>query len=293
MRILIAGGSGFIGSYLTKRFTQEGFQVSIVSRNPADVSWNEDDLINALQNSDVLINLAGRSINCRHTKTNKAAIVESRIATVHALGNALAKCSKLPHCWINASATAIYSSNNHYANTEHNFVPGHGFLAETVDLWEYTFFSHALPKVRQVALRTSVVLGQNGGAFKPLLTLAKFGFGGAVAAGSQFFSWIHVEDYYRIVRFCIQNQSIEGPIIVSSPKPLPQAHFMSLIRKVLKMFIGLPAPSFAVKIGAFLMGTEASLLIDPVNVYPKVLIDAGFSFEFSDAQQALSNLINK
>jgi len=293
MNILIAGGSGFIGSYLTNRFLQEGFQVQIISRKPGDVSWNDDDLVRAIEWSDVLINLAGRSINCRHTAANKADIVESRLWAVSKLGAALAKAIQLPRLWINASASAFYAGDNLQTNSEFNYEPGSGFLAETVNLWEYTFFSFALPEFRQVALRTSVVLGPNGGAFKPLLNLTKLGLGGAIGSGKQFFSWIHIEDYFRIILFCIQNPTISGAINTSSPNPLPQAHLMKAFRELANVPIGLPAPEFAVKMGAFLMGTEASLLLDPVNIFPKVLVDNGFKFKYPDAKAALKDLISK
>lgn len=293
MKILIAGGSGFIGSYLTKRFLQDGHQVNIVSRNAGDISWHEDDLIKALETTDVLINLAGRSINCRHTSANKAAIVESRLWAVSKLGCALAKCTRLPHIWINASATAIYEGSNTHTNTELDFVPGVGFLADTVNLWEYTFFSFALPEYRQVALRTSVVLGRNGGAFKPLSMLTKLGLGGAVGSGEQLFSWLHIEDYYQVVLHCVHTDSINGSINLSSPKPLPQAHLMSVFRRAMHVPLGLPAPDFVVKLGAFFIRTEASLLLDPVNVFPKILLDNGFEFKYPDAQSAIQNLLNK
>ncbi len=292
MKILIAGGTGFIGSYLSSRFRQSGFEVNIVSRGHNHVQWTVAELVKALEQTDVLINLAGKTINCRHTGENKNLIYNSRIDTTRMLGDALQKCKNKPQLWINASASAIYKSSNEKCHTESNYEPGNNFLAKVVLDWEQTFFGYKIPGVRQVALRTSVVLGKNGGAFKPLQMLTKYGLGGRAGSGKQYFSWIHIEDYFRIIEFCIDHKNIEGAINTTSPTPLPNSQFMKKMREVTGIKVGLPAPGFAIKLGARFIDTEADLLLDPVNYYPEVVLKNGFEFKYPDCESAIKDLIN-
>jgi len=293
MNVLIAGGTGFIGSYISNRFIEMGYRVNIISRNSEHVNWNESSLIKELENTDILINLAGKSINCKHTSANKALILKSRIDTTNKLGQAIQKCKKAPGLWINASASAIYKPNIELCHTESNYEKGDSFLAKTVEQWEKTFFDFKLTKTRQLALRTSVVLGNNGGAFKPLKHITMFGLGGKVGTGKQIFSWIHIEDYFRIIEFSIQNESIMGAINVTSPSPLPNVDFMKVMRKAIGCNLGIPAPTVAIKIASIFLNTEPELLLDSVNFYPETLLKFGFKFKFDNAEIAINNLFNK
>ncbi len=292
MRVLIAGGTGFIGSYLSKRFILNGFDVNFVSRSKAHVQWNEAELIEALEKTDILINLAGKTINCRHNSENKKQIYNSRIETTKMLGGALLKCKNAPKLWINASASAIYKSDNEHCHTESNYKKGTDFLAKTVQDWEKVFFDFNLSTTRQIALRTSVVLGKNGGAFKPLQLLTKYGLGGKAGNGKQYFSWIHIEDYFRIIEFIIENESITGAINATSPTPLPNSDFMKTMREVAGCKMGIPAPEFAIKLGAFFINTEASLLLNPVRFCPELLLKSGFEFKYPECKSAINELIN-
>ncbi|MFZ4583260.1 MAG: TIGR01777 family oxidoreductase [Paludibacter sp.] len=292
MNVLIAGGTGFIGSYISNRFIEMGYRVNIISRKSEQVNWNESSLIKALEKTDILINLAGKSINCKHSTANKKLILSSRIDTTNKLGQAIEKCKKAPSIWINASASAIYKPSIETCYTETNYKKGDSFLAKTVEQWEKSFFDFKLSNTRQIAFRTSVVLGNNGGAFEPLKRITMFGLGGKVGTGKQIFSWIHIEDFFRIMEYSIQNESIKGAINVTSPTPLPNAEFMMQMRKAVGCKIGIPAPAFAIKIASIFLNTEPELLLDSVNYYPETLLENGFKFKFYNSQDAIKDLIN-
>lgn len=293
MNILIAGGTGFIGTYLKMRFEKQGDNVKIVSRNKEHVAWKIDDLVTALENTDVLINLAGKSINCRHSTENKALILESRINTTQLLGKAIEKSINPPSLWINASASAIYKPSEMVASVESSTDFANDFLSKVVRQWENVFFEFALTDTRQIALRTSVVLGRNSGAFPSLYNLARFGLGGKVGNGKQMFSWIHIEDYFRIVMFLIENTSIHSVINCTSPSPISNDELMKRMRFHSGMYFGLPAPTFAVKIGALLIGTESDLLLNSSYLFPEVLTKAHFNFKFPTIDSAISDLLHK
>lgn len=292
MNIIIAGGTGFIGTYLKKRFEEKGENVKLVSRTGIDVPWVHQSLVDELEHTDMVINLAGKTINCRHTGENKKMILDSRIKATSLLGNAIAACKNPPLLWVNASASAIYKSDTIAPATETSEHLADDFLADVVRQWETDFFSFKLPSTRQIALRTSVVLGRSKGAFPSLLRLTRLGFGGKVGNGKQIFSWIHIGDYFRIVEFLIQNDSITGVVNCTSPAPLSNAALMKEMRSKVKIPFGLPAPEFAVRIGAFFIGTESSLLLDSTNIYPERLLNAGFKFKFGDISTAISDLVS-
>ena len=292
MNILIAGGTGFIGAYLKKRFEEKGENVKLVSRTGIDVPWVHQSLVDELEHTDMVINLAGKTINCRHTGENKKMILDSRIKATSLLGNAIAACKNPPLLWVNASASAIYKSDTIAPATETSEHLADDFLADVVRRWETDFFSFKLPSTRQIALRTSVVLGRSKGAFPSLLRLTRLGLGGKVGNGKQIFSWIHIGDYFRIVEFLIQNDSITGVVNCTSPAPLSNAALMKEMRSKVKIPFGLPAPEFAVRIGAFFIGTESSLLLDSTNIYPERLLNAGFKFKFGDINTAISDLVS-
>ncbi len=292
MKIVIAGGTGLIGSYLFNKFSQRGDTVIVVSRLPGQISWNHNDLLSALEGADLLINLAGKTINCRHNKKNKIAILKSRIDTTAKLGNAVLSCKVPPRLWINASASAIYSANTIKPAGESSNELSNDFLANVVREWETQFFSFQQPQTRQVALRTSVVLSNSGGAFVPLFWLTKFGLGGKQGSGKQQFSWIHIEDYYNIILFLISN-SVTGLVNCTSPNPVTNAKLMQAFRLNIGIRLGLPAPEFAVKIGATIIGTEPGLLLQSSYLWPETLINKGFKFKFPLINDAIADLIKK
>lgn len=291
-KVVIAGGTGFIGNYIANRFKDESYDVLIVSRNPGHVSWNPLELEKAIDDSELVINLAGKSINCRHNPENRKVLLDSRIEPTILIGNAVLACANPPKLWINASATGIYKPSEVHPSTENETDLGTDFIAQLVHEWEKTFFGFQLPKTRQIALRTSVVLGKNGGALKPLVSLTKFGLGGKQASGKQKFSWIHIEDYFRILLFLVEYPTLSGVINCTSPYPISNKSFMHAIRQTLHMPIGIPAPEFAIRLGAKLIGTEPSLLLDSSYIVPKRLLGAGFRFTYSKLKKALSDILD-
>src|SRR5665647_120702 len=225
-KIVIAGGTGFIGTYLDMRFRERGYKVVLVSRSKLHVTWELTALTDALNKADILINLAGKSINCRHNPTNKKAILESRIRTTELLGEAILNCAQAPKLWINASATGVYKLSINHPMSEDETELGNDFLDEVVTSWEKTFFGFELASTRQVALRTSVVLGKDGGALGPFVWLTRFGLGGKQASGTQMFSWIHLEDYFRVVLFLQEKDALQGVFNCTAPHPISNDVFM-------------------------------------------------------------------
>ncbi len=292
-KIVIAGGTGFIGSYLDMRFRERGYKVVLVSRDKAHIPWEAAALIKALNDADLLINLAGRSINCRHNVVNRKSILESRISTTQMLGQAVLTCTNPPKLWINASATGIYKSSMAHPMSEGETELGTNFLAEVVTEWEKAFFGFELPTTRQIALRTSVVLGKDGGALSPLVRLTRLGLGGKQAEGTQMFSWIHLEDYFRTVFFLLQQESIRGVFNCTSPQPVSNHTFMHSLRHTLRTPFGIPAPKFAINWGSVLIGIEPELVLGSVYVIPEKLIEAGFKFSFPEINKALSDLLSR
>ncbi len=291
-KVVIAGGTGFLGSYLTKRFTESGYEVLIISRQQGHVSWQKSSLEKALDGADLIINLAGKSINCRHTKRNRKLLIESRINPTIRIGEAIQFCQNPPKLWINASASGIYKPSIHQIMTEEKYEYADGFIAKLVLQWENTFFGMNLRNTRQAVLRTSVVLGKDGGALKPLGLLARLGLGGKQGKGNQMFSWIHIEDYFRTILFLIENESLTGVFNCTSPTAVTNEKFMFELRNKLRMPIGIPAPRFAIYLGAFIIGTEPSLILNSSNIQPKRLTDNGFKFTYSDLNKTLNNLIS-
>ncbi len=291
-KVIIAGGTGFIGSYLKTRFIENGYDVFLVSRLPDHIQWEVDELSHELEGAELVINLAGKSINCRHTPKNQEVIIQSRIESTTMIGNAIQKCKNPPKLWINASATGIYQASEIKSMTEDETELGNDFLDEVVTKWEKSFFEFQFSATRQIALRTSVVLGKNGGALSPLVQLTRFGLGGKQASGKQMFSWIHLEDYFRIIQFALQNKNLEGFLNCTSPEPLSNKNFMGILRKILHVSIGLPAPKLAIQFAAMIIGTEPELILISSYVTPKRLTEAGFSFRFPSLNSALINLLN-
>jgi uncharacterized protein len=290
-KVILAGGTGFIGTYLQARFRAMGFEVRVVSRHGGDLTWKREELVRAFDGAYAVINLAGASINCRHTIENKTLILESRIDATNAIGQALQQCAAPPNIWVNASASAIYKPSFSKKMTESETELAEGFLADVIKQWEHTFFSYHLRATRQVALRTSVVLGRDGGALIPLVNLTKWWLGGKQGAGKQLFSWIHVEDYFQILLFLFENESVSGVVNCTSPFPVANKNFMATLRKVMGVSVGLPAPTIAIKIGARLIGTEPELILDSCNMVPQRLIDSGFEFKFPELGKALEDLV--
>lgn len=290
MNILIAGGNGFLGSYLKKRFVEDGHLVRIVSRSPGDITWNQSQLTEVLNTTDVLINLAGKSINCRFTPANKEQILKSRTQTTHILNKATADCTNPPKVWINASATGIYEHTFDECLSEYSSKLATDFLATVVLNWENAFFKEEILGTRKIALRTSVVLGITGGAFPLLNKLSKLGLGGKQGDGKQMVSWIFIEDYYRIVKFIIENQTISGVINASAPQPISNTIFMKELQVANRAFLSMPAPGFLLQIASLLLNFQPNLILDSTNVFSQKLKDLSFEFKAPDIHKVIKIL---
>lgn len=292
-KIIIAGGTGFLGQFLAEKFLGNNHEVIIIARKNGDVLWRDTEgLVNALNGADLVINLAGRSVNCRYNEANKNEIMRSRIETTQAIGEAILKCNQPPKLWINSSTATIYRHAEDRPMTEADGEIGTGFSVNVATKWEQTFFNFHLPQTRQVALRMAIVLGKGGGVMKPLTRLTKLGLGGKQGRGCQMFSWIHIEDIYRIILFQMEHQELQGVFNCSAPNPETNKQLMQSLRTVLHVPIGLPAPSWLLELGAIIIRTETELILKSRWVLPQRLLQAGFVFTYPSLQPALEEIIN-
>lgn len=297
MRILIAEGSGFLGQVLYMYFTEQNHQVVCLTRTPlkdSDMYWDGEhygEWIHELNRSDILINLAGKSVNCRYNETNKRIIYDSRIKSTKILGQAIKLSKTPPKLWINASTATIYSHSEKQPNTEINGHIGDDFSMNIAKSWEKTakeFQFNGL--TRLVLLRTSIVLGKNGEAYDTLKTLVKFGLGGKQGKGNQMVSWIHELDFARGVDFVIHNKELEGPVNLTSPNPIQNRYFMEAFRDTQNKLFGLPQPTCLLHLGARILGTEAELLLKSRYVIPEKLLKSEFEFKYPTIKTALESL---
>jgi uncharacterized protein len=291
-KIVIAGGTGFTGKYLTQKFKALGYQVIIISRQMEHIKWdNAAAIIAAIDNATILINLAGKSVDCRYNEKNKREIFDSRINTTKILGNAVLRCKNPPALWINSSTATIYRHAEDRGMTESTGEIGSGFSVNVATNWEKSFFDFKLTNTRQVALRMAIVLGKDGGVIKPLKNLVRFGLGGKQGKGNQMFSWIHIEDLYNIIIFLQQHKELNGVFNTSAPNPVTNKTLMQLFRKNMNAVIGLPAPAWLLKFGAILIKTETELILKSRWVVPERLLQAGYRFKYQTVDEALKNIL--
>lgn len=291
-KIVLAGGTGFIGQYIEKQFGSMGYEVSIISRREGHISWNEKSkIIEALNGAEMLINLAGKSVDCRYNDQNKKEIFRSRTETTEMLGEALLLCDTPPPLWINSSTATIYRHAEDRPMTEAGGEIGAGFSVDVATEWEKSFFSFSLPQTRQVALRMAIVLGDGGGVMNAFKNLVKFGLGGAQGSGNQKFSWIHIEDLYNIILFLKEHEELEGVFNCSSPQPITNRELMDQLRTEMKVKIGLPTPKWMLEIGSVLIGTESELVLKSRWVIPERLENAGYKFKYSRIDKAFQQIL--
>ena len=290
-KIVLAGGTGFLGSFLASKFRERGDEVIIIARRNGDVAWSDQQaIIDALSGADVVINLAGKSVDCRYNEKNKREILASRVETTRAIGDAIQKCSRPPRLWINSSTATIYRHAEDRPMTEENGEIGTGFSVGVARKWEQSFFDFKLPATRGIALRMAIVLGKGGGALKPLKKLTQTGFGGKQGKGSQMFSWIHIEDVFQIILFLIAHEDLSGVFNCASPNPVTNEQFMKLLRNALNKKSGLPSPEWLLKIGAVLIRTETELILKSRWVLPDRLLKSGYQFSFPSLQKAFEDI---
>jgi NAD dependent epimerase/dehydratase family enzyme len=308
---VIAGASGFMGANFVEHFRESGAEVATIGRT-APVRWGQTAAItDLLEGAELLVNLAGKSVNCRYNESNRAEILRSRVDTTAELAEAIRACETPPALWVNSSTATIYRHAEDRAMTESTGELGEGFSVEVARAWESAFFAGELPGTRRVALRLAIVLGR-GGALTPMLMLARFGLGGPqldgrwvptktrVAAGTfhrfrarggrQRFSWIHIADVLGIIEFLRDRDDLDGVFNASSPNPTDNRTLMRTIRKVLGIPAGLPAFRWMTELGAIGIRTETELILKSRWVVPERLSAAGFSFEYPDLEQALRQI---
>jgi uncharacterized protein (TIGR01777 family) len=293
-KVILAGGTGFIGRYFKEKFIDLGYEIKIISRQDGHISWNNTaKIVDAMENAEMLINLAGRSVDCRYNTKNKEEILKSRTEATKILGEALLQCKNPPLLWVNSSTATIYRHAEDRPMSEDKGEIGSGFSVEVAKEWENSFFSFELPKTRQIALRIAIVLGENGGVMTPFKNLVKFGLGGIQGSGNQKFSWIHIEDLFNIILFLKDKEELIGVFNCSSPDPVSNRELMSQIRIVMNRKFGLPSPKWLLVIGAFLIRTETELILKSRWVIPERLEREGYKFKFNKLDMALQHILKK
>jgi len=299
-RIVIAGGSGFIGRGLTALFLAQGFEVVVLTRtarpaagNLRSVAWDGvtvGDWARELESSAAVINLAGHTINCRHTPENQKRIVTSRVNSVRAITEAIRDYQTPPAVLVQGSAIGFYGDTGDTACDE-SAANGSGFRAEACRAWEAALDPATLPQTRCVTLRTGVVLGRDGGALPMLAQITRWFLGGAVGSGRQFISWIHQQDFNRIILAAIEHPDWRGTYNGTAPNPVTNAEFMRELRRALHRPWSPPAPAFAVRLLAPWIGTDASLALASERVVPRRLLESGFNFSFPHVRAALEEIL--
>lgn len=300
-KLVIAAGTGFLGQVLIQHFRHKFDEVVILTRGKCQiidslkyVNWNAKSFSgweNELENATILINLVGKSVDCRYNKLNKKEIYDSRINSTTILNKAVFKCKNPPKHWLNSSTSTIYRFSLDKQMDEFTGEIGDDFSMNIAKSWENAFFETETPKTLKTALRTSIVLGKNGGAFIPIKRLTQFGLGGKQGKGNQFISWIHEKDFARAVDFIIEKELL-GVVNVVSPKPISNASFMKKLRNEMKIPFGISTPELILKIGAKVIGTETELVLKSRNVIPKRLQEKGFIFEYDTLEKTFENLLN-
>jgi len=293
-KIVLAGGTGFVGTYFNKKFTELGYEVKVISRNAPNITWKDNTgIIQALEDAEMLINLAGKSVNCRYNERNKQEILNSRTETTKLLGDAIKECNNPPSLWINSSTATIYRHAEDRPMTEENGEIGSGFSVEVAKRWEEAFFSFTLPKTRQIALRISIVLGSDGGVMIPYKSLVRFGLGGIQGPGTQRFSWIHIEDLFKIILYIQEHNHLSGVFNCSTPNPITNRDLMNALKRAFNRKLGLPAPTWLLELGAIFIRTETELILKSRWVIPERLVKEGFIFSYPTIDQALAQIINQ
>ncbi len=298
-RIVIAGGSGFIGRALAREFRARGHEVVVLTRSPRprvdgvqEAAWDGEhagEWISFLDGAAAVINLAGRSINCPHTPDNLRAITASRANSVKAIAAALQKISQPPRAWVQASAVGFYGDTGEIVCDE-TAPAGKDTLAQVCQEWEGAWHGAPLPRTRKVVLRIGFVLGRDGGALPLLAKMTKLFLGGAAGSGRQIISWIHLADLARMFVAAVEDGKLSGAFNAVGPQPVTNADFMRELRHTLHRPWSPPAPAFAVKLGARLMGSEGSLALASQRCAPKKFVDSGFQFQFAELKTALGDL---
>jgi uncharacterized protein len=307
-KIIIAGGSGFLGRTMAAYFQKRGYAITILTRLPRaasasirEMAWDGrtiGDWAGELENAAAVINLAGRSVNCRYHKRNRKLILESRIDSTRVLGEAIARCQVPPPVWLNASTATIYKHTFGPARDEAGEIGGtpeakDEFSVEVAIAWERMLNAAPTPRTRKVSMRAAMVLGHGRNSVFPMLRrLTRLGLGGKMGDGRQFVSWIHEKDFCRAVEWLITHDQLSGVVNLAAPNPVTNVEMMRTFRAVCHRPVGLSAAKWMLEIGAFVMRTETELIIKSRRVIPRRLMESGFFFCFPLLCPALEDLNN-
>jgi uncharacterized protein (TIGR01777 family) len=308
MKIVIPGGSGQVGTMVARAFHAEGHDVVVLSRRPVMrpwrvIEWDGAQLgswTNEIDEADVLLNLTGRSVNCRYTADNRREILESRVQSTRVLGRAVAAVQRPPRVWLQASTATIYAHRYDAPNDEITGRIGGDeagapatwrFSIDVARAWERAFNEVQAPATRKVTLRSAMTMSADrGGVFDALLALVRRGQGGTIGDGRQFMSWVHEQDFIGAVRWLIAHDEIAGIVNIASPNPMANDEFMRVLRDAYGIRIGLPTARWMLEVGALFMRTESELVLKSRRVVPRRLLEHGFEFAFPSWPEAARDL---
>jgi uncharacterized protein (TIGR01777 family) len=311
MKIVIPGGSGQIGALLCRAFSADGHEVIVLSRSPAKakwktISWDATTLgpwANEIDGADVVINLAGKSVNCRYTVENRRQIKESRVASTRVIGQAIAIAAKPPSLWLQSGTATIYSHRYDAPNDEATGILGGtekdlpdtwNFSIDVAKSWEAACLEAKTPRTRKVLLRSAMVMSPDrNGVFDVLLGLVRHGLGGTNGDGRQYVSWIHDRDFISAVDWLIEHQEVNGPVNLAAPDPLPNVLFMRAIRRAWGTRVGLPSTKLMLEFGAIFLRTETELILKSRRVVPGRLLESGFYFMYPNWEEAAVDLCRR
>ncbi|MEV4752874.1 TIGR01777 family oxidoreductase [Streptosporangium sp. NPDC049248] len=309
MKIVIPGGSGQVGAILDRAMTAAGHDVVVLTRRPVrqrDIRWDGETLgpwAQEIDGSDIVVNLAGRSVDCRYTAANLRAMMDSRVHSTRVVGEAIAAAARPPRVWLQMSTATVYAHRFDAPNDEATGVLGGtepgvpdywAYSVEIAKAWEREQERAETPHTRKVALRTAMVMSPDrGGVFDVLLRMARLGLGGPIAGGAQYMSWIHDRDFVSAVEFLADREDLAGPVNLAAPDPLPQRAFMRVLRAAWGIRIGLPATRWMAGLGAFALRSDTELLLKSRRVVPGRLLEAGFTFDHPRWPEAAADLIRR
>jgi uncharacterized protein (TIGR01777 family) len=309
VKVVIPGGTGQVGTILNRALTAVGHEVVVLTRKPTrkgELPWDGATLgpwAEAIDGSEVVVNLAGRSVNCRYTRANLRAMMDSRVNSARVVSEAIAGAARPPRVWLQMSTATVYAHRFDAPNDEATGVIGGaepgvpdywGYSVEIAKAWELAQEQADTPHTRKVALRAAMVMSPDrGGVFDVLTRLARLGLGGPIAGGAQYMSWIHEQDFVRAVEFLIDRDDLTGPVNLAAPAPLPQRDFMRALRAAWGVPVGLPATRWMSELGAFALRSDTELLLKSRRVVPGRLLDAGFTFDHPMWPEAAADLAQR
>ena len=299
-RVIIAGGSGFLGQSLAAALPASVRDVVILTRGQPKsvgrvryVTWDAKTLgpwAVELEGAHAIVNVVGRTVDCRKTSANKKVILESRIDSVNALAAAHRQCNNAPRVWVQSATAHIYGDTGDEVLDESSPI-GTGFAPQVGLAWEAALNNADLIDCRKVILRISFVLGRNGGPLKTLARLARLGLGGTIGSGRYYMSWLHEDDLNAIILRAIEDHSMHGIYIATSPGPETNRNFMAALRRAVHRPWSPPAPAAMVRVGAWLMRTDPELALLGRRLKPTRLLSEQFAFKHPSLDETLRSLL--